>query len=350
MVSDLIRDSFFGHAVRLISANRLFTYPEERDPSVAEAYYNHEKTLNLSLYGETNPRKVIQPKNEVKEKGSEPTLPPFKDQPPHGRRTSLSSASTETGALPPPRRQNSSTEDVEPGRNTTVTVVDWSDNDQENPRNWSRVKRYFVTFQICLLTMGVYSGSAIYTPAIPFIEEQFQVSETVAILGLCLFVAGYGLGPMVVAPLSEMPQIGRTPIYIITLAIFVALQVPTALSSNIGMLFGFRFLTGLFGSPVLATGGATLADIYRPQNRYKVTEFQYSQFVTDPQHERNTQVVFEDIEDYKRMKKDPFYKEHLIPDHEVCADTKRSRMTIGCIEEFVTDGEACDGSRFASDS
>lgn len=64
-----------------------------------------------------------------------------------------------------------------------------------------------------------------------------------------------------------MPQIGRTPIYIITLAIFVALQVPTALSSNIGMLLGFRFLTGLFGSPVLATGGATLADIYRPQKQ-----------------------------------------------------------------------------------
>lgn len=38
-----------------------------------------------------------------------------------------------------------------------------------------------------------------------------------------------------------------------------------------------------------------------------------------------SQVVFEDIEDYKRMKKDPFYKEHLIPDHEVFADTKRSR-------------------------
>lgn len=199
MVPDLIRDSFFGHAVRLASANRLFTYPEERDPSVAEAYYNHEKTLNLSLYGETKPHKVIQPAKDVKEKGSEPTLPEPKERTPHGRRTSLSSASTETGALPQPRPQTSSPEDVEPGHNTTATVVDWSDNDQENPRNWSRAKRYFVTFQICLLTMGVYSGSAIYTPAIPFIEEQFQVSETVAILGLCLFVAGYGLGPMVFA-------------------------------------------------------------------------------------------------------------------------------------------------------
>jgi len=28
------------------------------------------------------------------------------------------------------------------------------------------------------------------------------------------------------------------------------------------MLFAFRFLTGFFGSPVLATGGASLADMY----------------------------------------------------------------------------------------
>ena len=33
------------------------------------------------------------------------------------------------------------------------------------------------------------------------------------------------------------------------------------------MLLAFRFLTGFFGSPVLATGGASLADMYRPAKR-----------------------------------------------------------------------------------
>lgn len=33
------------------------------------------------------------------------------------------------------------------------------------------------------------------------------------------------------------------------------------------MLLAFRFLTGFFGSPVLATGGASLADIYAPKKR-----------------------------------------------------------------------------------
>jgi MFS transporter, DHA1 family, multidrug resistance protein len=97
--------------------------------------------------------------------------------------------------------------------------------------------------------------------------QTFGVGQVPATLGLCLFVAGYGLGPMLWSPMSEIPQIGRNPIYIGTLVIFVALQVPTARADNFGMLLAFRFLTGFFGSPVLATGGASLADIWSPVKR-----------------------------------------------------------------------------------
>lgn len=37
-----------------------------------------------------------------------------------------------------------------------------------------------------------------------------------------------------------------------------------------------------------------------------------------------SQVVFERVEDYKRMKQDSWYKEHLAGDHEDFADTKKS--------------------------
>jgi MFS transporter, DHA1 family, multidrug resistance protein len=72
---------------------------------------------------------------------------------------------------------------------------------------------------------------------------------------------------MLFSPMSEIPQFGRNPIYLATLIVFVALQAPTALAENFGMLLAFRFLTGFFGSPVLATGGASLADIWRPAKR-----------------------------------------------------------------------------------
>jgi DHA1 family multidrug resistance protein-like MFS transporter len=60
--------------------------------------------------------------------------------------------------------------------------------------NWSRGKRFFVTFEICLLTFSVYIGSAIYTAGVQDVQEVFHVSQVAATLGLALFVAGYGLG------------------------------------------------------------------------------------------------------------------------------------------------------------
>lgn len=56
------------------------------------------------------------------------------------------------------------------------------------------------------------------------------------------------------------------PIYIITLALFIIVQVPTALTTNFGVVIFLRFLAGFIGSPVLATGGASLADVYKPED------------------------------------------------------------------------------------
>ncbi|KAI0084944.1 MFS general substrate transporter [Irpex rosettiformis] len=147
-------------------------------------------------------------------------------------------------------------------------VVDWyCANDPENPRNWSFAKRCFVTFDICLLTFSIYIGSAIYAPGIPDISEKFGISNVAASLGITLFVLGYGIGPMFLSPLSEIPQFGRTSVYIISLFIFVILQIPTALSKNLGALLPLRFLAGFVGSPALATGGASLVDMWTDEWR-----------------------------------------------------------------------------------
>lgn len=138
---------------------------------------------------------------------------------------------------------------------------------QANPQNWPSSKKILVTFQICILTTAIYSGSSIYSAGTSDVVDKFGVSEVQATLGLTLFVLGYGLGPMLWSPMSEVPFVGRNPVYISTLAIFVALQAAVVKSSNYSMLMAFRFLTGFVGSPVLATGGATCADLYRPSKR-----------------------------------------------------------------------------------
>jgi MFS transporter, DHA1 family, multidrug resistance protein len=52
-----------------------------------------------------------------------------------------------------------------------------------------------------------------------------------------------------------------------TLTVFVFFQFGVIYAKNFGMLLAFRFLTGFFGSPVLATGGATIADMYSPKKQ-----------------------------------------------------------------------------------
>jgi len=99
------------------------------------------------------------------------------------------------------------------------------------------------------------------------VTQQFGVSTEVATIGLTLFVLGYGIGPMLWSPMSEIPQIGRNPIYIGTGFAFVLLQLPVGYAVNIGMLLAFRFITGFVGSPCLATGGASLGDMYVPRKR-----------------------------------------------------------------------------------
>ncbi|GAA5962776.1 hypothetical protein JCM3765_001513 [Sporobolomyces pararoseus] len=145
-------------------------------------------------------------------------------------------------------------------------LVTWNgDDDPDNPLNFSTKKKIFLGAQIALLTASVYMGSAIYTPGEQSVMQQFGVSQTAAILGLTLFIAGYGVGPMLWSPLQETHQLGRNPVYHATLGIFVLFQVPMILPScNFGTLLAFRFLTGFFGSPCLATGGASMGDLFNP--------------------------------------------------------------------------------------
>jgi len=119
---------------------------------------------------------------------------------------------------------------------------------------------------VSFLTFAVYVGSAIYTSGIAgpnpdSVTEQFDVSVTTELVGLTVFVLGYGVGPMLWAPISEFPQIGRLPVYVGTLVVFVAVQFPAIYADNIHTLLAMRFLAGFFGAPALAIGGATMGDV-----------------------------------------------------------------------------------------
>jgi DHA1 family multidrug resistance protein-like MFS transporter len=69
---------------------------------------------------------------------------------------------------------------------------------------------------------------------------------------------------MLWSPLSEMPKLGRSPIFFWTLFAFILFQLPVGFAPNVAVFLVFRWVTGFCGSPCLATGGGTMTDIYHP--------------------------------------------------------------------------------------
>jgi DHA1 family multidrug resistance protein-like MFS transporter len=169
-------------------------------------------------------------------------------------------------------------------KNKDKILVEWYDeNDQENPQNWyvpllplnlspreaklkpltrSMVKKCWLTFCIMLMTVSVYMGSSIWSPGIMQGVEYFGLGQVTVTLGLSLFVAGYGIGPLFLSPITEIPAIGRSIPYVATLFLFTILQVPTALATNFAGFAILRFLAGFVGSPPLATGGESSFPIF----------------------------------------------------------------------------------------
>ncbi|KAK1985952.1 multidrug resistance protein [Colletotrichum cereale] len=256
---EFFRDTAFGHLVRFVTGGRIrqLQYCDEQSPNSWRQYVNEETPANPTRHGQTEKTE----KGFDKERTDETDV----DQP--SRDGIIDAARTMVPGGTGESLNDAKSTSIDPKKAESNQLVEFLPNDPENPQNWSLAKKVFVTVQICLLTSTIYIGSAIYTAGLKDVMLVFGVSQVSALLGLTLFVAGYGLGPMIWSPLSEIPYIGRNPIYIGTLFVFTLLQIPAALSANFSMLLAFRFLSGFVGSPVLATGGATLVDIWSPKKR-----------------------------------------------------------------------------------
>lgn len=128
-----------------------------------------------------------------------------------------------------------------------------SEEEDENPKNWSDRKKLTNVFIIAFMAIMTPFASSMFTPGINQIAEDLKASETAVIATTTGFVIAMGIGPLVLAPFSE--TFGRRKVYIISFSIFTLLQIPTALSPNVATLIALRTLAGFFGSVGIANGG-----------------------------------------------------------------------------------------------
>ncbi|RAR13776.1 MFS general substrate transporter [Stemphylium lycopersici] len=150
--------------------------------------------------------------------------------------------------------------------------ADWDGpDDPGNPHNWGQWKRFYHASLPALFGFAVTFGTSVYTPALGDIMRDFDISRTLALVGLTLYTLGLGFGPVMSAPLSESH--GRKPVYLIFFPMSMLFTLGAGFSKNIASLCVCRFFAGLFGSPALAVGAGTSSDLFPPHRRAFATSW-----------------------------------------------------------------------------
>ncbi|PGH12054.1 hypothetical protein AJ80_06873 [Polytolypa hystricis UAMH7299] len=159
-------------------------------------------------------------------------------------------------------------------------VVEFQKDDPGNPMNWSQFRKWLITTIVTLSVFAVTFTSAAYSVSANEIIQDFNISTEVYILGLCLFVLGFGIGPVLWAPLvSAYPPLfwlpfrsiselyGRQALWITSHIAMVAFIGGSAGSRNITTLLVLRFFGGTFGGSPLVNSGGAIADLFPPAQR-----------------------------------------------------------------------------------
>ncbi|KAK8159651.1 putative MFS multidrug transporter [Phyllosticta citrichinensis] len=145
-------------------------------------------------------------------------------------------------------------------------VVDFDGpDDPYNPINWPTRKKVVTTLLYGFTTMGATWASSIYSPAVDQISEEFNVGTTVSTLGIALLLFGFGLGPLVFAPLSEV--YGRKSAVLAPYFIAAIFSFATAAAKDLQTIMLTRFFCGVFGSAPITNTGGVLGDIWSAKER-----------------------------------------------------------------------------------
>lgn len=105
-----------------------------------------------------------------------------------------------------------------------------------------------------------------YAPNITDAQKDLDTSDNeLATFSLTIYVLGFGLGPLIFAPCSEL--YGRVPVYRWCLIAFLIMTAGCGLAPTVEVLVLFRFLAGSFGAAPVAIGGAVVGDLFPVEER-----------------------------------------------------------------------------------
>ncbi|MFV0513240.1 MAG: multidrug effflux MFS transporter [Jhaorihella sp.] len=101
---------------------------------------------------------------------------------------------------------------------------------------------------------------ALYTPAMTEVVSAFDTSNGMVKLTLTLYFAGFATAQLIAGPLSD--ALGRRPVIVAFMAIFVAASLLALIAPNIETLMSARFVQGVGASAGVAISRAVVRDLF----------------------------------------------------------------------------------------
>jgi MFS transporter, DHA1 family, multidrug resistance protein len=223
-MAHIIRETAFGQVARLVSGNRLFQYPDETMDFVLPNHYASLSESYLRAVDHCPAQNPMSAADRVRDKTPSGADSNSDDSSIEGRLALAASFTNTRRSLPFTEERFENDQRLELAKTKSIPIapqrtadgmilVDWyTTDDPANPQNWSRGWKAFVVFVMCVYTFAMYCASSIIAPAEAGIIQEFNISAEAALIPFALFVIGYGIGPLVFAPLSEMPVVGRNAV------------------------------------------------------------------------------------------------------------------------------------------
>jgi hypothetical protein len=119
--------------------------------------------------------------------------------------------------------------------------VAFTEHDPENAQNWSIWYQVYAVVAITYSAWATVLYSTCYSSGIPDMMADLKIpDETVANLGISLYLLGWSIGSLVLAPLGE--TVGRRPVYTMALLLFIGLIPAAALANSFVVILIVRVL------------------------------------------------------------------------------------------------------------
>ncbi|KAF2105906.1 MSF membrane transporter [Lophiotrema nucula] len=146
---------------------------------------------------------------------------------------------------------------------TSDVLVDFEGpEDPYRPINWPTKKKVITTMLYGLCTMSASWASSSYSAGTDAVAREFNVGTQTATLGTSIFLFGFGVGPLLWAPLSEV--YGRRVAVLVPMFIGACFSFGTATAKDLQTIMITRFFGAFFASAPVTNTGGVLGDLYSP--------------------------------------------------------------------------------------